>query len=202
MANRRRHFVEVCPDVPPALSDRRRAGHAGRRPRDREPPARLLAPVDDHVPICPGLTDAWDPDTRTCGAGLSGPGHSTGDPGTGDGGGGGRPFPPVKTARPTALTVAGRRPALHTAGPLHQLVTTAGRDPAGALPELDRLVDARCADYRDLRETHRIPVVRQIDYRTRVVVAVFEPAVRHPGTSSRSGEPGWGSGTVVPMHPE
>ncbi|WP_406467699.1 hypothetical protein [Streptomyces hirsutus] len=200
MASRRRHFVEVCPDVLPAPSDRRRAGRAGRRPRDREPPARLLAPVDDHVPICPGLTDAWDPGTRARGAGLSGPGHGTGDPGTGDGGV--RPFPPMKTARPTALTGAGRRPALRTAGPLHRPVTTDGRAPAGVLPEPDRLIGARCADHRDVCETRRIPVARQVEYRTRVVVAVFEPAVRHSGTSSRSGEPGWGSGTVVPMHPE
>ncbi|CAM5325746.1 hypothetical protein SHIRM173S_04981 [Streptomyces hirsutus] len=148
--------------------------------------------------ICPGLADAWDPDTRTRGAGLPAPG-TPGDPAPHGAAARSRS---MKTARPTALTVAGRRPALRTVGLLHQLVTTAGRDPAGALPELDRLIDARCADYRDIRETHRIPVARQVEYRTRVVVAVFEPAVRHPGTSSRSGEPGWGSGTVVPMHPE
>ncbi|GGW38312.1 hypothetical protein GCM10010340_15020 [Streptomyces griseoloalbus] len=34
-----------------------------------------------------------------------------------------------------------------TAGPAR--VTRAGHDPAAALPELDRLIDARCADYRD-----------------------------------------------------
>ncbi|GAB2797173.1 hypothetical protein GCM10027073_31400 [Streptomyces chlorus] len=108
----------------------------------------------------------------------------------------------MNTARLTALTSAGRRPALRPAGLLHQLVTTAGRDPAGVLPELDRLIDARCADHRDTCETRWIPVARQVEYQARVVVAVFEPAARHPGTPSRSGEPGWGSGTVVPMHLE
>ncbi|MFE9924760.1 hypothetical protein ACFYQA_25195 [Streptomyces sp. NPDC005774] len=86
----------------------------------------------------------------------------------------------------------------------HRLVTTAGRDPAGVPPELepDRLIDARCADYHDTYGTRRIPVARQVEYQARVVAAVFEPAVRRPGAPSRSGEPGWGSGTVVPMYPE
>lgn len=70
------------------------------------------------------------------------------------------------------------------------------------LPEPDRLIDARCADYRDTCATHRIPVARQVEYQARVVVAAFEPALRHPGAPSRSGEQGWGSGTVVPMHLE
>ncbi|GAB3168796.1 hypothetical protein GCM10027162_06770 [Streptomyces incanus] len=81
-------------------------------------------------------------------------------------------------------------------------VQTVGRDPAGVLPGPDRLIDARCADCHDACATRWIPVARQAEYQARVVAAAFEPAVRHPGAASRSGEPGWGSGTVVPMHLE
>ncbi|MGY0070640.1 hypothetical protein ACWZEH_28450 [Streptomyces sp. QTS137] len=69
-------------------------------------------------------------------------------------------------------------------------------------PEPDRLIDARCTDHRDTCATRWIPVARQVEYRAHVVVAAFEPAVRHPRTPSRSGEPGWGSGSAVPMHLE
>ncbi|MFD3730602.1 hypothetical protein [Streptomyces sp. NPDC058632] len=157
----------------------------------------MLRPAES-APADPRLTEAavgstWFPPHH----------HGTGTgTGTGDGDGAVRPRPPMNTARLTALTVAGRRPALRTAGPPHQLVTTAGRDPAGVLPELDRLIDARYADHRDTRATRWIPVARQVDYRVRVVVAAFEPAVRHPPPPSRSGEPGWGFGTAVPMHLE
>ncbi|GGV72389.1 hypothetical protein GCM10010294_32960 [Streptomyces griseoloalbus] len=81
-------------------------------------------------------------------------------------------------------------------------MTRAGHGPAAALPELDRLIDARCADYRDVSRARRIPVPRQAGYQARVVLAAFELAPRHPWTPSRSGEPGWGSGTAVPMHRE
>ncbi|MEF9907325.1 hypothetical protein [Streptomyces sp. P9-A2] len=86
----------------------------------------------------------------------------------------------------------------------HRLVTTAGRDPAGVPPEPEpgRLIDARCANHHDTHGTRRIPVARRVEYQARFVVAVFEPAVRRPDAPSRSGEPGWGSGTVVPMYPE
>ncbi|OSP41418.1 dehydrogenase, partial [Streptomyces sp. 13-12-16] len=91
------------------------------------------------------------------------------------------------------------RLAVRTAGLLHQLVTRAGRDPAGALPELDRLIDARCADFRERSGARWIAVARQAEYQARVVLAAFELAGR--GTF-RSGEPGWGPDTVVPMHRE
>lgn len=143
--------------------------------------ARLLAPVDDYLLVGPGLADAWDPD---CGNDSA------------------RPLPPMTTARLTALRLAGRRLALRTAGLLHQLVTRAGRDPAGALPELDRLIDARCADCRDGLGARWIPVARQADYQTRVVLAAFAPAVRQATAPSRSGERGWGPGTAVPMQRE
>ncbi|WP_344600433.1 M14 family zinc carboxypeptidase [Streptomyces glaucus] len=145
--------------------------------------ARLLAPVDDYLLVCPGLADAWDPDT----AAGDGPGHA---------------LPPLSTAHLTALRIAGRRLALRTAGLLHQLVTGAGRDPAGALPELDRLIDAWCADYRDGCVARWIPVARQAEYQTRVVLAAFELAARYAPARSRSGEQGWGSGAAVPMHRE
>ncbi|EFL38320.1 LOW QUALITY PROTEIN: 3-hydroxyacyl-CoA dehydrogenase, partial [Streptomyces griseoflavus Tu4000] len=140
--------------------------------------ARLLAPVDDYLLVCPGLADAWDPD---CGNDSS------------------HPLPPMTTARLTAVRLAGLRLVLRTAGLLHQLVTRAGRDPAGALPVLERLIDARCADCRDGFGARWIAVSRQAEYQARVVLAAFELAVRAP---FRSGEPGWGTGTAVPMHRE
>ncbi|MBD0423805.1 M14 family zinc carboxypeptidase [Streptomyces sp. NPDC052309] len=143
--------------------------------------ARLLAPVDDYLLVCPRLADAWDPDTDD---------------------GSGRALPPLSTAHLVALRIAGRRLALRTAGLLHQLVTRAGRDPAGVLPELDRLVDEWCADYRDGCAARWIPVARQAEYQTRVVLAAFELAGRQAPAVSRSGEPGWGSGAAVPMHRE
>lgn len=104
---------------------------------------------------------------------------------------------------------------LRTAGLLHQLVRAAGRDPAGALPELDRLIDEWCADYRDGCGARWIPVARQAEYQTRVVLSAFELAARHtrPCSSSGSGsgsnsgsgsgsaaaEPGWAAGAAVPM---
>ncbi|GHB19904.1 dehydrogenase [Streptomyces viridiviolaceus] len=143
--------------------------------------ARLLAPVDDYLLVCPRLADAWDPDTDD---------------------GSGRSLPPLSTAHLVALRIAGRRLALRTAGLLHQLVTRAGRDPADVLPELDRLVDEWCADYRDGCAARWIPVARQAEYQTRVVLAAFELAGRRASACSRSGEPGWGSEAAVPMHRE
>ncbi|WP_053848184.1 M14 family zinc carboxypeptidase [Streptomyces sp. NRRL B-24085] len=142
--------------------------------------ARLLAPVEDYLLVCPGLADAWDPDVTD----------------------GGRPMPPLSTGHLAALRIAGRRLALRTAGLLHQLVTRAGTDPAGALPELDRLVDLWCADYRDGCGARWIPVPRQIEYQSRVVLSAFELAARDAPVCSRSGEPGWGSEAAVPMHRE
>ncbi|MFC4498226.1 MULTISPECIES: M14 family zinc carboxypeptidase [Streptomyces] len=141
--------------------------------------ARLLAPVDDYLLVCPGLADAWDPDTA--------------DPA--------RPLPPLSTAHLTALRIAGRRIAVRTAGLLHQLVTGAGRDPAGVLPELDALIDGWCADYQDDCQARWIPVARQAEYQTRVVLAAFELAGRH-GVSARSGDSDWGTQAAVPMHRE
>lgn len=141
--------------------------------------AHLLAPVDDYLLVCPRLADAWDPDTDD---------------------GSGRSLPPMNTAHLVALRLAGRRLALRTAGLLHQLVTRTGGDPAGVLPELDRLVDEGCADYRDGCAAHWIPVGRQVEYQTRVVLAAFELAGRRPTAGSRSGEPGRGPGATVPMH--
>ncbi|WP_413471499.1 M14 family zinc carboxypeptidase [Streptomyces sp. MB09-02B] len=120
--------------------------------------ARLLAPVDDYVLVGPGLADAWDPDVHTTA----------------------RPLPPLDTARLTTLALSGRRVALRTAGLLHQLVTRAGHDPAGALPGLDRLIDAWCADYRDGYGARWIPVARQAEYQARVVLAAFELAAGRP----------------------
>ncbi|QCD58924.1 M14 family zinc carboxypeptidase [Streptomyces hawaiiensis] len=139
--------------------------------------ARLLAPVDDYLLVCPGLADAWDPDT------ADSPAH---------------PLPPLSTAHLVALRISGRRLALRTAGLLHQLVRAAGRDPAGALPELDRLIDAWCADYRDGCRTRWIPVARQAEYQARVVLAAFELAGRHVRPPARSSDPGRGSGAPVP----
>ncbi|GHE86358.1 hypothetical protein GCM10018789_13590 [Streptomyces werraensis] len=100
------------------------------------------------------------------------------------------------------LRLAGRRLALRTAGLLHQLVTRAGHDPADALPELNRLIDARCADLRDTLDARWIPVDRQAEYQARVIRAVCALAVRRTSGASRSGEPGWGPGPSVPMHRE
>ncbi|MFC7895686.1 M14 family zinc carboxypeptidase [Streptomyces sp. NPDC057381] len=144
--------------------------------------AHLLAPVDDYLLVCPRLADAWDPDT---------------DDGTG------RSLPPMNNAHLVALRLAGRRLSLRTAGLLHQLVTRTGGDPAGVLPEVNRLVDEGCADYRDGCAARWIPVARQAEYQTRVVLAAFELAGRRrPTAGSRSGEPGWGPGAAVPMHQE
>ncbi|WP_416962957.1 M14 family zinc carboxypeptidase [Streptomyces sp. Agncl-13] len=153
------------------------------RPRTLVVPdaARLLAPVDDYLLVCPGLADAWDPDVDT---------------------GAARPLPPLNTAHLAALRIAGRRLALRTAGLLYQLVVASGRDPAGALPELDRLIDEWCADYRDGCGARWIPVARQVEYQSRVVLSAFELARRHAPVRSRSGEPGWGTETAVPMHRE
>ncbi|WP_217236702.1 M14 family zinc carboxypeptidase [Streptomyces sp. AC555_RSS877] len=142
--------------------------------------AHLLAPVEDYLLVCPGLADAWDPDVAV----------------------GERPLPPLSTAHLTALRIAGRRLALRTAGLLHQLVRRSGIDPAGALPELDRLVDEWCADYRDDCGARWIPVARQVEYQSRVVLAAFELAGRYAPARSRSGESGWGSEAAVPMHQE
>ncbi|MEU3794907.1 M14 family zinc carboxypeptidase [Streptomyces fructofermentans] len=126
----------------------------------------LLAPVDDYLLVGPGLADSWDPDT----------GPAPGADGTA------RPMPPLDTARLTALRISGRRLALRTAGLLRRLVTTAGNDPSGAGAELDRLIDAWCADYHDGHGARWIPVARQADYQARVVLAAFDLA--------RRGEPG------------
>ncbi|MFF9160124.1 M14 family zinc carboxypeptidase [Streptomyces longwoodensis] len=142
--------------------------------------ARLLAPVDDYLLVCPGLADAWDPRTP--------------DPV--------RPLPPLRRAHLTALRIAGRRLALRTAGLLHQLVTARGDDPAGALPELDRLIDTWCADYQDGCGARWIPVARQAEYQTRVVRAAFELAARDGAPYPRPGEPDWGTQAAVPMHRE
>ncbi|MFJ6081312.1 M14 family zinc carboxypeptidase [Streptomyces sp. NPDC092369] len=142
--------------------------------------ARLLAPVDDYLLVCPGLADTWDPDI-TAGA---------------------RPLPPLSTAHLAALRIAGRRLALRTAGLLHQLVTRAGRDQARVRADLDRLIDEWCADYRDGCGARWIPVSRQVEYQSRVVLAAFELAGRQASARSRSGEPGWGSEAAVPMHRE
>ncbi|MEU0472463.1 M14 family zinc carboxypeptidase [Streptomyces olivaceus] len=143
--------------------------------------AHLLAPVDDYLLVCPGLADTWDPDTDD---------------------GSGRPLPPMSTAHLVALRLAGRRLALRTAGLLHQLVTRAGADPEGVLPELDRLVDEGCADYRDGCGARWIPVARQVEYQTRVVLAAFELAGRRSAEDPRPVEAGRGPGAAVPMHRE
>ncbi len=141
----------------------------------------LLAPVDDHMLVCPGLADSWDP--------------ATADPE--------RPLPRLTTAHLTALWISGRRLAARTAGLLHQLVTASGADPAAVLPELDRLIDARCADLRDGCRARWIPVARQAEYQARVVLAAFDLALRStPPGDARSGEPDWGARPVVPMHRE
>ncbi|MER6121363.1 M14 family zinc carboxypeptidase [Streptomyces sp. NPDC001795] len=143
--------------------------------------ARLLAPIDDYLLVGPGLADSWDPDT-----------YDTG----------GRPLPPLDSARLTALGISARRVALRTAGLLHQLAGAAGREAAGVLPQLDGLIDAWCADYRDGYGARWIPVARQAEYQARVVLAAFELAGQYAPVGSHSGESGWGSGAAVPMHTE
>ncbi|MEV0203893.1 M14 family zinc carboxypeptidase [Streptomyces sp. NPDC050788] len=142
--------------------------------------AHLLAPVDDYLLVCPGLADAWDPDVAD----------------------GARPLPPLSSAHLAALRIAARRLALRTAGLLHQLVTAAGRDPARVLPDLNRFIEEWCADYRDGLGARWIPIARQVEYQSRVVLAAFELAGRYAPACSRSGESGWGSQTAVPMHLE
>lgn len=143
--------------------------------------ARLLAPVEDQLLVCPGLADAWDP-----GAAFR------------------APLPPLGAAHLTALRIAGRRIALRTAGLLHRLVTRAGHDPCGALPELDAFIDAGCAAYRDECGARWIPVARQAEYQARVVLAAFELAARTSAAPppARSGESDWGARPAVPMHGE
>ncbi|MDT0440392.1 MULTISPECIES: M14 family zinc carboxypeptidase [Streptomyces] len=142
--------------------------------------ARLLAPVDDYLMVCPGLADTWDPDVPDAV----------------------RPLPPLSVGHLAALRISARRLALRTAGLLHQLVTRAGHDPAGVRPALDRLIDTWCAEYRDHCGARWIPVARQAEYQARVVLAAFELALRHPRERSRSGDPGWGPEAAVPMHRE
>ncbi|MEV6759415.1 M14 family zinc carboxypeptidase [Streptomyces sp. NPDC051105] len=143
--------------------------------------ARLLAPVDDYLLVCPGLADAWDPGTDA---------------------GSARPLPPLSTAHLAALGIAGRRLVLRAAGLLHRLLRGTGDDPAGALPDLDRLIDTWCADYHQAFGARWIPVARQAEYQTRVVLSAFELAQRHARVRARSGESGWGADAVVPMHRE
>ncbi|MFJ6656981.1 M14 family zinc carboxypeptidase [Streptomyces sp. NPDC091377] len=145
---------------------------------------RLLAPVDDYLYVCPGIADAWDPDTRDR------------VPRT-------HPLPSLTRAHLTALRLAARRLALRTAGLLHQLVRRAGSDPAGVLPELNRLIDLWCADFRDGCGARWIPVERQVAYQAQVVLDAFDLARRRAVRPSRSGERGgWGPPTAVPMHRE
>ncbi|MGW0707162.1 M14 family zinc carboxypeptidase [Streptomyces sp. NPDC002643] len=150
--------------------------------------ARLLAPVDDYLLVGPGLADSWDPDVHD---------------------GAARPLPPLDTARLTTLGISGRRVALRTAGLLHQLITRSGHDPAGALPELDHLMDTWCADYRDGYRARWIPVLHQAQYQSRVVLAAFELAaerdsgergVSDSGAEPHAVEPPWSSEPAVPMH--
>lgn len=73
--------------------------------------------------------------------------------------------------------------------------------------DLDRLITEWCADYRDGYAARWIPVARQVEYQSHVVVAAFELAGRHacvnsPPMGSRSGEPGWAPKPAVPMHRE
>nr|WP_241267428.1 M14 family zinc carboxypeptidase [Streptomyces scabichelini] len=131
--------------------------------------ASLLAPVDDYLLVCPGLADSWDPDT--------------------DADGGTHPLPPLDTARLTALRISARRIALRTAGLLHQLVTCSGRDPSGALPDLDRLIDEWCVDYHHGHQARWIPVARQVEYQARVVLHAFELTGRRPPVSRPDASP-------------
>lgn len=140
---------------------------------------RLLAPVDDYLLVCPGLADTWDPDVADV-----------------------RPLPTLSGGHLAALRLSGRRLVLRTAGLLHQLAVRTGHDPAGVRPLLDRLIDDWCADYRDGCGARWIPVARQAEYQTRVVLAAFELAGRHAAARSRSSDPGWGPEAAVPMHRE
>lgn len=126
------------------------------RPRlgDLPDAARLLAPVDDYLLVCPGIADSWDP-------GAPGGGHR---------------LPPLGTARLTALGISGRRLALRAAGLLHQLVTTAAPGLTGVLADLDRLLDAWCAEYEHVYRARWIPVARQVEYQTGVVLALADLA--------------------------
>lgn len=142
---------------------------------------RLLAPVGDYLLVCPGLADAWDPDTDDAAA---------------------HPLPPLNTAHLVALRIAGRRLALRTAGLLYQLARGAGPGAADVLCTLERLIDEWCADYREGCGARWIPVARQVEYQSRVVLAAFELAGRNARAGSRSGESDWGAGTAVPMHRE
>ncbi|MFJ5772816.1 M14 family zinc carboxypeptidase [Streptomyces sp. NPDC093094] len=145
--------------------------------------ARLLAPVEDYLLVCPGLAADWDPDT------VAGPGA--------------RPLPALSNAHLAALRIAGLRLALRTAGLLRRLARAARHVPAGTLTELDRLIDQRCADYRDSCRARWIPVALQTEFQTRVVLDAFElAAAQDTRAGSRSGEPGWGAQAVVPMHRE
>ncbi|MEU6574241.1 M14 family zinc carboxypeptidase [Streptomyces sp. NPDC046805] len=141
----------------------------------------VLAAVGDYLLVCPDLADTWDPDTED---------------------GRGRPLPPLSAAHLAALRIAGRRLALRTAGLLHRLARDTGDDAAGVLPELDRLIDARCDEYDNGCGARWISVGRQVEYQTRVVLSVFELAGRYARVRSRSGEPGWGAEAAVPMHRE
>ncbi|MEU6812081.1 M14 family zinc carboxypeptidase [Streptomyces sp. NPDC046831] len=143
--------------------------------------ARLLAPVGDYLLVGPGLADAWDPDTADATAQSR--------------------LPALTAGHLAALRIAGRRLALRTAGLLHRLVRSAGHDPAGVLPELDRLVDAWCAEYHGMG-ARWIPVARQAEFQTRVVLAAAELAGRHTRPRSRSGEPDRGPRTAVPIRRE
>lgn len=162
------------------------------RPSVSEAPdaARLLAPVDDYLLVGPGLADSWDPDVHD---------------------GTARPLPPLDIARLTTLGISGLRVVLRTAGLLHQLITRTGHDAAGALPELNRLIDTWCAHYRDGYGAHWIPVSRQAQYQARVVLTAFELAAERangkPGVGDfhaegQSGEPQWSSEPAMPMHRE
>ncbi|MER6984942.1 dehydrogenase, partial [Streptomyces carpinensis] len=113
-----------------------------------------------------------------------------------------RPLPPLTNAHLAALGIAGRRLALRTAGLLHQLVRAAGDDRAGILADLDRLIDQWCAEYRDGLGARWIPVARQSEYQTRVVLATCRLARREARACSRSGEPTWEPGAAVPIHRE
>lgn len=152
---------------------------------------RLLAPVDDYLLVSPGLADSWDPDVH--------------DPAA-------RPLPACDTAHLTALGISGRRVALRTAGLLHRLATAAGPATAELVPRLDALIDGWCTDYREHYGARWIPVARQVEYQSRVVLAACRLAARRPPRPTppprpeegrpRSGEPEWGAGTAVPMHRE
>lgn len=134
---------------------------------DQPDAGRLLAPVDDYLLICPGIADSWDPDVVSAG----------------------HPLPPLSAAHLTALRISGRRLVLRTAGLMRQLVVACGADPAGVLPELDRLIDAWCAEFHTRCGARWIPVSRQVEYQTRVVQTVFGLARRHARVPARTEDP-------------